>query len=162
MGETKHMKTVLLLRHASAANDPDDKKRPLTLHGRYQATSIGRWMAKHFVPIDAIFSSSAKRAVQTAELCVEAAGYEDEIQVSSALYDTDISAYLKTLKELDDEIRSVMFVGHNPEISGVVKMLAGEYIPMTSSQLVCISLPIISWTDVQKNIGELDWMQMPF
>jgi len=64
------MKTVLLLRHATAANDPDDKKRPLTKEGQCQATSIGRWMAKHFVPVDTIFCSSAKRAVQTVELCV--------------------------------------------------------------------------------------------
>jgi phosphohistidine phosphatase len=154
-------KTVLLLRHAAAENGPNDKKRPLTKEGRRQAESIGRWMSKNFVPVDAIFSSSAKRAVQTAELCAEAAGYEEAIQEYDALYDTDISTYMETLKDLENKIRSVIFVGHNPEISGVVKILAGEYVPMANSQLVCISLPIILWTDIQKNIGVLDWMKMP-
>lgn len=90
------MKTVLLLRHAAAANDPDDKKRPLTSNGRHQATSIGRWMAKHFVAVDAIFSSSAKRARQTAEVCAEAAGLDEEVFFSDDLYDTNVGAYLRS------------------------------------------------------------------
>lgn len=101
----QRVKTVLLLRHASAENGPNDKKRPLTKEGRRQASSIGRWMAKRFVPVDAIFTSSAKRAAQTAELCAEAAGYEEEIQETDILYDTDISTYLESLKVLENEIR---------------------------------------------------------
>lgn len=101
MGETKHMKTVLLLRHAAAANDPDDKKRPLTIHGWHQATSIGRWLAKHFVAVDAIFSSSAKRARQTAELLAEVADLDLEVFLSDDLYDVDAGAYLEAIRGLD-------------------------------------------------------------
>ena len=155
------MKTVLLLRHAIAANDPDDQKRPLTVHGQHQATSIGRWMAKHFVPIDAIFSSSAKRARLTAEICAEAAGLDLEVSLSDDLYDADAGAYLEAIKGLTDDIRSVLFVGHNPEISGVATLLTGESVAMGNAVLVSINLPITSWADVQERVGELDQVIAP-
>jgi len=119
-------------------------------------------MAKHFVPIDVIFCSSAKRARQTAELCAEAAGYEEvEIHTLEALYDADISSYLEAIQGLGDEIRSAMFVGHNPEISGVVAVLTGESVGMGNSVLVSITLLIVSWALLQKGSGELDWVQAP-
>ena len=144
-----------------AANDPNDKKRPLTAHGRHQATSIGRWMAKNFVPIDAIFSSSAKRAKQTAEICAEAAGLDLEVFLSDDLYDADVYAYLTAIKALADDIRSVLFVGHNPEISGVVRALTKESVGLENSVLVSITFPIFSWVDIHTSVGKIDCMKTP-
>jgi len=161
IGDTRSMKTVLLLRHAVAANDPNDKKRPLTAHGRQQATSIGRWMANHFVTVDTIISSSAKRARQTAEICAEITGFDEEVFLSEDLYEADAGTHLEAIKGLADDIRSVLFVGHNPEISGVATLLTGKSVAIGNAMLVIINLPVTFWADMQERMGELDRVLTP-
>jgi hypothetical protein len=58
-------------------------------------------MAKHFIPVDVLISSSAKRARQTAEICAEAAGLDEEVFLSDDLYDVDAGAYLEAIRGLD-------------------------------------------------------------
>ncbi len=68
---------------------------------------------------------------------------------------------LEAIKGLADDIRSVLFVGHNPEISGVAKILTGKSVAMGNAVLVSISMPITSWSDVQERVGELDRVLTP-
>ena len=154
-------KTVFLLRHATAADHSNDRMRSLTKVGQRQAESIGQWMKKNFLPIDIIFSSSAKRARTTAELCAEAAGHDKEIQIIDHLYDADVTTFLEIIRGLDDEIRAVMMVGHNPEISGVVRALMGQSVRMENSELVGITLVIASWSDVGNGTGVFEFKQLP-
>ena len=110
-----------MLRHAKAVADSpdgDDHSRPLTKRGRRQAEAAGHFLADARaagtdVP-QLVLSSSAARALQTAEIVLAAAGSEVTLEVESGLYRADVDDVIECLRRVEDEVSSVMVVGHNP------------------------------------------------
>ncbi len=118
---------VYFLRHASAgqrkSNSAEDDKRPLDNEGVEQSRSIGRALNALDVQVDAIISSPLKRATQTASLVGNEIGYEQKIQLSSALRP---DAAFEDFRELLDEHAkqdSIMVVGHNPSLGRFLSLL---------------------------------------
>ncbi len=121
-----------VLRHAKAASQgPDDHGRALTARGRRQAAAVGSHLVAAPVPgaetPRLVVSSSARRAVQTAELVV--AAFEDHVElvVERALYGADADDVIEIMRGLDDDVASVMVVGHNPAMHELaLGLLDGE------------------------------------
>ncbi len=121
-----------MLRHAKAASQgPDDHSRVLTARGRRQATAVGTDLAR--TPVRGmetprlVLASSARRAVETAELVVAQLGSGVELVVERALYGADADAVVDILRGLADDVASVMVVGHNPTMHELaVGLLDGE------------------------------------
>jgi len=82
------LKTLYLLRHAEADSARNDLERDLSVMGRSHAESLGRWMSKKGIMPDQVFSSPAKRAKMTAEICSEKVGYQATILFEDSLYNT--------------------------------------------------------------------------
>ena len=122
---------------------------------------MGEWMAAHDQTPELVISSPARRARQTAARCADAAGYRGEIRVEKALYANGPGAYPASLARLDDTIRSVMLVGHNPDISIAVETLSGAYNRMPTTALARIELPIDRWSAWEAQRGQLAWVQLP-
>ena len=73
------MKTLFLIRHAKSSwDDPalSDKDRPLGDRGRRDAPRMGKRLAKRNVRPDLILSSSARRALTTAEIIAKKLDYK--------------------------------------------------------------------------------------
>ena len=121
-----------VLRHAKAASQgPDDHSRVLTARGRRQAAAVGNQLAAARVPgaetPRLVLSSSARRAVQTAELVVAALEDRVELVVECALYSADADDVIEIMRGLDDDVASVMVVGHNPTMHELaLGLLDGE------------------------------------
>ena len=121
-----------MLRHAKAASQgPDDHSRPLTARGRRQANDVGSYVAGDPVPAasvpELVLSSSARRAVQTAELVVAELGARAELVVEPTLYGADAEDAVEIVSRLGGDAASVMVVGHNPTAYELaVLLLDGE------------------------------------
>ena len=84
------MKTLFLVRHAkSSRDDPTlpDKDRPLNERGMRDASRVGEQLAKRGAKPDLILSSSARRALTTAEAVARKLDYRrKDIVVEGRLY----------------------------------------------------------------------------
>jgi len=120
-----------VLRHAKAASQGlDDHSRPLTARGRRQATAVGTYLARS--PITAVptpelvLSSSARRAVQTAELVGAELDPPVELLVEPALYTAGADDIIEMLRVLGGDAPSVLVVGHNPTVHDLVLLLLDD------------------------------------
>lgn len=145
------MKTLLILRHAKSSWDNShlaDHDRPLSKRGKADAPRMGRLLAQEDLVPDLIISSTANRALTTAEFAALAAGYEAEIQTSRQMYLADPEDYIEILNGVKDSHDRVMVVGHNPGMEELVEELGGQYQRMPTAALAQIQLPINSWADL--------------
>jgi phosphohistidine phosphatase len=153
------MKTLLVLRHAKSSwknADLADHERPLKKRGKRDAPRMGKLLLEIEMTPNLIISSSAERALATAELVALSCGYEQEISVSRQLYHADTEDYLAVLRKQGEPHERVMVVGHNPGMEALVEDLTGDYQRMPTAALVQIQLPIDSWTDFTEEVsGEL-------
>lgn len=112
---------LFLLRHAEAGHTSaggGDRGRELTSRGRTQARALRDAFAAQ--PVELVLCSSATRARQTAELLRLAA----PIRYLDRLYNAGAHQVLAELSGVEDQVRTVLVVGHAPGIPGLVTSLA--------------------------------------
>ena len=127
---TDHIgKELLLVRHAKSSwDDPylDDHDRPLNDRGLRNAPEMGKRLQKWSIRPDVWISSTALRAIITAEMIAEEIGFpQDQIQRSQDLYHASATELQEIISELDDRIRSAILFGHNPGMTSLVANLYG-------------------------------------
>jgi phosphohistidine phosphatase len=110
---------LLLIRHANAgqrdpAQWPDDTQRPLTDKGRKVHTDVARFLRKRDLAPSLVLSSPWVRAMQTAEITVQAARVPRPPVPCDALADEpDLSRLAEQLGDQPDDA-IVAMVGHSP------------------------------------------------
>lgn len=117
-------KQIMLLRHAKAemSSAGGDYGRALTTSGRQRAQQLGQMLLEQ-IP-QAIYSSSANRALETAELiCEQLAIDSHDVVKRDELYQADAETILSLLRGIDERIRRVMIVGHNPALEQLIQIL---------------------------------------
>ncbi len=114
---------------------------------------IGRLIADQEIVPDLILSSSARRALATAQLIADASGYERDIIVSRDIYHAETDTYIELLRQITEKVSSVMIVGHNPGLEEFVEELSGDYVRMPTAALVVITLPISSWSHIDSEVA---------
>jgi len=145
------MKTLFILRHAKSSWDNAnlaDFDRPLNKRGLETAPLVGETIRKNKFQVDSIICSPAKRAEQTAVLVKETARIEADIRFDDRIYEASPHQLLEIASELDDEIESAMFVGHNPGLEGLLKMLTQKVEAMPTAALAVVDLKIESWKEI--------------
>ena len=122
-------KEILLVRHAKSSwDDPylDDHDRPLNERGLRNAPDMGKRLQGLGIRTDAWISSTALRAITTAEILAEQVGFPiDQIQRSKDLYHASATELQEFIAELDDEFGSATLFGHNPSMTSLVANLYG-------------------------------------
>lgn len=146
------MKQLLLLRHGHSGeklSGQTDKQRTLSLIGMQQAASVGLFIHNHHVTVNTIISSSADRAVTTAQLVAERISYDsDLIAIDDDLYNGSVGTYINVIRNTDNH-HHLLVVGHNPTISYLT-----EYLTQTASgdmapaDLVVLNVDVQQWKDV--------------
>jgi phosphohistidine phosphatase len=144
------MTTLLLLRHAKSSwEDPKlpDHERPLNRRGREAAAKVGRVLKEHSLSPELILSSTARRAVATAEL-VRDSGGAPPIETFRRLYLAEPEVYLEVLRSYDRPPERVMLVGHNPGLEALLSTWLGRSEPMPTAALACLRFPDASFRDL--------------
>ncbi len=107
--------------------------------------------AQRIIP-DLIISSDAARARATAEAAAKAAGYAGDLVFEHALYLADPDAIVTVLNHLDDDVGTVMIVGHNPGLEDLIAQLTNDHYGMPTAALVQLELPNERWRDLDLSI----------
>lgn len=148
------MKTLLLLRHAKSSwkdSELEDHDRPLNKRGKRTAPSMGALLQDESLVPDLILCSSAVRTHDTAVLVAEACNYDGKIEQTRKLYLAEPQAYVKVLRQVDEEYERVLVVGHNPGVEAVLQALTHEAVTMPTAALAYIELPLERWSDLDMN-----------
>jgi phosphohistidine phosphatase len=152
------MKTLFILRHAKSNwdnADLSDFDRPLNERGLKAAPLMGRVMKENKFQPDLILSSPARRAEQTADLVREAAGVESEIKFDKRIYEASPTRLLEVIAEQNGNVDSILLVGHNPGLEGLVRFLTGETHQLTTANLVVVDLQSNKWNELSSSSGNL-------
>lgn len=117
-------RTLVVVRHAKAeATAPTDHERSLTDPGRAAAAELGGWLADAGLVPDHALVSDAARTLETWAELADAAGWDTDPEVSSALYDASPEAALDLLRESPAEAGTVVVIGHNPTMGYLAEIL---------------------------------------
>ncbi len=163
-------KTLFLVRHAKSswkeANCPD-QQRPLNNRGRRDAPRLGQqlalWSSHGFPTPQLILSSSAIRARETARLiCCQMAEPQPEIVLHDQLYQADCHQLLQAIRRLDDQLQTVMVVGHHPGLPELVSLITNQRLErLPTCGLVVLGTVCQSWGDVGTKPGVLLLIKSP-
>lgn len=158
------MKKLFVMRHAKSSwenADWSDFERPLNERGIKTAPRVGELMReKNFDPA-LILSSPARRALQTAELVKQGGGLHAAFKFDEKIYEASPLTLLNLLAEIGNGFSSVMLVGHNPGLEGLIKILTGRLEPMPTAALAEIELNIARWNEISINCGNLKSLLRP-
>lgn len=145
------MKTLLILRHAKSDwsnSQLTDHDRPLNKRGKYDAPRMGAWLKQQEMVPELIISSTAERALTTAELVALACDFAGELRTEQKFYLAGPPTYVKILNEVPDSYKRVMVVGHNPGMEELVSLLTDIDQRMTTANVAVVELPIESWDEL--------------
>lgn len=136
-------RTLILLRHAKSdwSGDATDLARPLARRGRRQAPEAGRWLAANVDGIDLAVVSPATRARSTWDLVAAELDVPPRTRIDDRVYAASDRELLTVVRELPEEVGTVVLVGHNPGIEDLASTLTGETVPMPTSALAVITVP---------------------
>lgn len=145
------MKTLLIMRHAKSSWDNarlSDHDRPLNSRGHRDAPRMGRHLKEVGLTPDLVITSSAERAMSTAEAVALACGYEGEIMVTRGFYHADPEDYLEVLSQLDADADTLLIVGHNPGMEELLEELTGFSERLPTAAVARVSLGIGDWAEL--------------
>ena len=110
---------LILWRHADAEPGVDDLERKLTAKGRKQAARVAGWLQSHLPAKFTVYSSPAKRALQTAK------ALDAPITTSELLVPGTSAADILRAVNWPEREEIVIVVGHQPTLGRVVARLLG-------------------------------------
>lgn len=150
------MKNLILITHAKSSWDTPqiDKNRPLSQRGimdaHLVATAVQKWIPK----TNLIWSSTAKRASETATIFAQNLLWPYEsILFKDDLYTFDVLELEKTIKNCDDGYENVIIFGHNEAITEFVNKFGSTKIEnVATSGFVSISFDILQWNKLKPGI----------
>jgi len=125
---TGPLRRLVVLRHAKSAWPAGvaDHERPLAPRGRRDAPAAGRALAEADCLPDLALCSTAVRARQTWELAAEQWGTPPPVQLERRLYAADVPELLEAVREVPDQVQTLLLIGHNPGLEELVLELAGD------------------------------------
>ena len=119
---------LFLLRHAKSSHDDPalaDHDRPLAPRGERAAKTMGRYIRDHGVSPALVLCSSATRARETLDRLSAGIG-ESAVRIESELYEASAAELGERLRQIPDDVPSVMLIGHNPAIERLALDLAAS------------------------------------
>jgi phosphohistidine phosphatase len=160
-------RNLYLVRHADSTWSEEignDFKRILTEEGVMNAEVMGERLVERKAKADLILTSPALRALETAKVIANALKYkEKELSEHPRIYEATSRTLIEIINMVDEKVKNLMLVGHNPAISRIVEFLTNNTLDnMPPAGIVHISFPSAeSWSDVSLGSGKFEWYDYP-
>lgn len=159
--------TLYLLRHAKSAHAQgvDDIDRPLSDRGREEAVEVAAVMSERGYRPDRILCSNALRTRETLAPLLPILAGNVWIEIARRLYTAGSDDLLDLIRGQNNEVRSVMVIGHNPGLEEVARQLAtsgdgGALLHLRTkfppASLAVVSFDADHWGDVSPGRGRLE------
>ena len=159
------MKTLLILRHAEAQADAPagDHARQLTERGQRDAAAMANHIRTRFGAPDAIVTSDARRAEQTAEIVSRMSELASEPRREPRLYTDDLETILSVVRGLPNDAALVVLVGHEPGLERLAVALSSEAVEvrLPTAGFVSLELDATIWDAAQTGAGRLGAVTTP-
>lgn len=154
------------MRHAKSdwSNERQaDFERPLNSRGEKAAPQMGLELKNLNIFPDLILSSPANRAKTTAKLFADNNGYKNEIVLVENFYFGYEENIIQAIKSTDNEINTIMIVGHNPTIEGLVMELnkTQQFYRMSTAAIVVMQTKLASWEEIRKKSFKVEHYLLP-
>lgn len=159
-------KQLLIIRHGKsdwAELGTSDFDRPLNHRGNKNAPEMAeRMIRKELVP-ELIVSSPAKRAITTAgHFATTWAIPITSIQQEATVYEANVTALLKVINKLSNDVERVALVGHNPGLTDFINYLADAHIyNLPTAGVVVIDFLFDDWSLISQHKGSLFLFDCP-
>ena len=118
------VRRLVVMRHAKAEpGGESDAVRELSQRGWNDALAAGRWLAGSGTTPDGALVSSARRSASTWLAVAEGGSFEVEATYSDGLYTAGPESALDLVREIDDDVTTLVVVGHNPTMAYLAQLL---------------------------------------
>jgi len=167
------MKKLYLLRHGKAGwgNPADgDHGRTLDVSGLEDCQRLGTYVIENGINPDQIFCSSAIRAQETLETLTDAADKNWPVTNMRDIYTAGASELLDIIHDADDNIKTLMIVGHNPTLhelscafakAGPEKLLKTLKKQFPSGTIAGFKFDVEQWQEIKPASGTLISLDSP-
>ncbi|CAI9414851.1 SixA phosphatase family protein [Nocardioides sp. T2.26MG-1] len=117
-------RAIALLRHTKAEqHGPTDFDRPLADRGHRDAAAVGSWLAAEGFEPDHAIVSAALRTLETWASVAGAADWDLDPELDRGLYAAGPDTALDLVREVGDDVRRLLVIGHNPTIAVLAQLL---------------------------------------
>ena len=145
------MKTLVLARHAKSSwrnMELSDIDRPLKARGVSNAYAMGEALNGAAIFPDLILTSPAARALHTATIYARKVDFPMErIQINDSVYAASAADILDVVQHVDNQIETVMVVGHNPTFTNLINSISdGEIDNLPTSGIGIIEFDMERWS----------------
>ena len=148
---------LYLLRHAEAGVAPRDADRELTANGLAQAGAVAAGINWLDLGLTGIISSPLPRARQTAQPVARIIALL--VETNEVLAPGHSAA--DALALVTERAGRLLLVGHEPQLSGIIRLVTGGCVRMRKAMLVALELPVagsaqgslawaLSWRHLQR------------
>lgn len=162
------MRTLVLMRHAKSdyPNGVPDHERPLADRGVREAGIAGDWLRANIPGIEAVLCSSAVRTRQT----LARTGVDAPVSYREQLYGASPGTVIDEINEVDEDVATLLVVGHEPTMSHLALGLAGPGSDRDAAERIALKYPTSAiavltvpgaWADVQLSGAELVSFHVP-
>ena len=138
------MKMLYLMRHGKSSWEVPglpDRERPLLPQGIERSEKRARQLKESGVKLDAVWTSDAVRAVQTAEIVRNVFDLATEnVFVEPTIYDAEhVNDLRRIVRSIPDAFETVLLVGHNPLLTEFAQLFTRDLLDeMKTSQIIGI------------------------
>lgn len=148
--------TLIVMRHAKAGELPGgpDFERALRPRGERDSAAAGRWLASRGLQPDLVLCSAARRTRQTWQRLSKELGGEPEVAAEPELYQADAEEVAEVVRQTSEQVRTVLYVGHNPAAADLVGLLTGTEPDFPTAAIAVIALAT-DWASVLPGTGDL-------
>ena len=162
------MKKLILIRHAKSSWDDSfikDHDRTLSERGLNDAPLVGKFLNKKNIIPDLILTSTAKRASNTAELILNEIDDKNvKIKYDKNIYLTGPGKIIDIISNIENDIKILVVVGHNPDMQMLVERLTNKHFPhlkFSTAGVAIIDFEIESWNEIKTTHGVLEIFLTP-
>lgn len=159
------MKKIILIRHAKSDWDNPslpDYDRPLAARGLEDAPKMAASLKNRGIQVDLICSSTAQRAMQTANITAAVLGYpEAEIHWERSLYHASASHLLQFIQSQSNQVQSLLLVGHNPGLTELIVRLGVNLDNLPTAGQFAFMVLSDDWKDLSAANCKFEWWDSP-
>lgn len=144
-----------MLRHAKAITgklNMPDQDRPLSERGFKDAARLGERIHKKGIHFDLILSSSAIRAITTAQLIINRLDLKNSnILIDPKVYQASDQEILGLISLFHKKYDHLLLIGHNPSLAVLASHFAGESVAMPTCSLARVLFEFKDWQKIVKD-----------
>jgi len=157
------MKKLLLFRHAKSSwadDELDDHERPLNHRGERDSFTMARFLADSDEGLDVIYTSTAARALDFAQVLSELTDVSLVPDLSFYTFDED--ELMEIVRSLPDEVRRAAVVTHNPAVHQLVNRLGDNQLDkFPTAAVASFECHVDYWAEVNESNCELVYFETP-